>query len=319
MEFAKNAGEKSMSTKPLNNFPKVVTQIFMGIAMLCQPAYAQKPVKIVTTIGQLTDAVANIGGDRVAVEGLMGPGVDPHLYKASESDVRKLSRADIVIYNGLFLEAKMENIFKKMSRNIKTVPVGEGIPADRLLDSEQFAGHHDPHLWFDVTLWMQVVEKIRDTLMEYDPPHRDEYAGRAAAYLEKLKGLDAMIAERARELPDEQRVLVTAHDAFRYFGRKYNFQVMGLQGVSTQSEAGAADVSRLADFIAERKIKAIFVESSVPERNIRAVQEAVAARGWSVAIGGELFSDAMGTAGTFEGTYIGMVTHNLNTIVNALK
>ena len=319
MEFAKNAGEKSMSTKPLNNFANVVTQIFLGIAMLCQPAYAQKPVKIVTTIGQLTDAVANIGGDRVAVEGLMGPGVDPHLYKASESDVRKLSGADIFIYNGLFLEAKMENIFKKMGRKIKTVPVGEGIPEDRLLDSEQFAGHHDPHIWFDVTLWMQVVEKIRDTLMEYDPPHRDEYAGRAAAYLEKLKGLDAMIAERARELPDEQRVLVTAHDAFRYFGRKYNFQVMGLQGVSTQSEAGAADVARLADFIAGRKIKAIFVESSVPERNIRAVQEAVAARGWSVAIGGELFSDAMGTAGTFEGTYIGMVTHNLNTIVNALK
>lgn len=287
--------------------------------LLAQPAYAQNPIKVVTTIGQISDVTKIIGGDSLQVEGLMGAGVDPHLYKASESDVRKLSNANIILYNGLFLEAKMEEIFKKMGSKIKTVPVGEVIPAEKLLHSEQFVEHHDPHIWFDVTLWTAVTEKIRDELMAFDPANSAVYEQRTAEYLQKLNDLHAYVQKRAAELNASQRVLVTAHDAFRYFGRAYGFEVIGLQGISTQSEAGAGDVKRLADFITERKVKAVFIESSVPERNIRAVQEAVKARGWDVKIGGELFSDAMGDAGTFKGTYIGMVTHNIDTIVDALK
>jgi manganese/zinc/iron transport system substrate-binding protein len=280
---------------------------------------AQKPIRVVTTIGQITDVVRIIGGEYVQVEGLMGAGVDPHLYKASESDVRKLAQADLIFYNGLKLEAKMEEIFEKMGRQVKTVALGDVLDHDRLLDSEKYPGHFDPHIWFDITLWQKIVEGIRDELGAFDAVHKPEYDARASEYLKKLDELHLYIQRRSQELPDPQRVLITAHDAFRYFGRAYQFEVMGLQGISTQSEAGTADVKRLADFITERRIKAVFIESSVPERNIRAVQEAVKARGWEVKIGGELFSDAMGDEGTFEGTYIGMVTHNIDTIVGALK
>lgn len=291
--------------------------VFMMI--IASAADAQKPIRVVTTIGQLTDVVKNIGGDRVKVDGLMGAGVDPHLYKASESDVRKLNSADIIFYNGLFLEAKLESIFKKMSRRTLTVAVAESIPKDQRLESQNYSGHYDPHVWFDVELWIKAAERVRDTLMVYDPEHKDDYQARTLEYLEKLKELDQFVIGRTQELPQDQRVLVTAHDAFRYFGRRYGFEVKGLQGISTQSEAGVADVSKLADFIAEHRIKAVFIESSVPERNIKAVQEAVKARDWDVTIGGELFSDAVGNEGTFEGTYIGMVTHNINTIVDSLK
>lgn len=287
--------------------------------MVCSSGQAQVPLKVVATIGQITNAVEIIGGEHLKVEGLMGPGVDPHLYKASEHDVRKLAGADIIFYNGLFLEAKMADIFSRMQRSTKTVAVGEAVASESLLDSEQYTGHYDPHIWFDVRLWMQVIEKIRDELIVTDPSHREDYWASADAYLSELQKLHDYVTARAAELPEEKRVLVTAHDAFRYFGRAYGFKVIGLQGISTQSEAGTADVRELADFIAENKIKAIFIESSVPERNIRAVQQAVAARGWDVKIGGELFSDAMGDEGTFEGTYIGMVTHNIDTIIDALK
>ncbi len=283
-------------------------------------AIAQEPIRIVATIGQIKDVTQIVGGkDLVKVQGLMGAGVDPHLYKASESDVKKLSEADIIFYNGLFLEAKMEDIFEKMERVKKTVPVGEAIPKGQLLDNINYPGHYDPHIWFDVTLWMEVVKRITETLSGWDPVHKTDYEERAERYLEELRILDAYVMNRARELPQDQRVLVTAHDAFRYFGRRYGFEVVGLQGISTESEAGTKDVMELADFIARRKIRAIFIESSVPERNIKAVREAVRSRGWEVVIGGELFSDAMGDEGTFKGTYRGMVTHNIDTIVNALK
>jgi len=296
-------------------------KIILGMVFLCaaQANFAHASIKVVTTIGQITDVVKNVGGEHVAVIGLMGAGVDPHLYKASESDVRKLAEADIIFYNGLYLEAKMEDIFKQMLRNKVTAAVGEPIEKNRLLDSVSYAGHHDPHIWFDVSLWMQVVQTVTDTLSKFDPVNAQEYQIRADEYLLELKKLDQYVEGRASELEKEERVLVTAHDAFRYFGRRYDFEVIGLQGLSTESEAGAKDVMGLADLIAQRKIRAIFVESSVPERNIKAVQQAVKARGWNVEIGGELFSDAMGDAGTFEGTYIGMVTHNIDTIVDALK
>ncbi len=287
---------------------------FHGVGMA-----QEKPINVVTTIGQISDTVKNVGGEHVNIQGLMGAGVDPHLYKASESDVQKLAEADIIFYNGLFLEAKMGEIFEKMQRSKKTVPVGEAIPISFRLESQQYSGHYDPHIWFDVTLWMEVVKKITEELANFDSTHKDEYIQRGDAYIEELKKLHGYVLSRAHELEQSERILVTAHDAFRYFGRAYGFEVIGLQGISTQAEAGAADIKELADFIVERKIKAVFIESSVPERNIRAVQDAVRARGWDVKIGGELFSDAMGTEGTFEGTYIGMVTHNINTIVDALK
>lgn len=276
-------------------------------------------IHAVTTIGMITDIVKNIGGEHVTVQGLMGPGVDPHLYQASEGDVSKLSNADIIFYNGLHLEAQMVEIFEKMKRTKMTVAVTEHVPREILLDFAAFPGQYDPHVWFDVTLWIQAAERVRDALVEYDPEHRDTYSTNAVAYIQKLNDLHAYVKQRAEELLEQQRILVTAHDAFSYFGRQYGFTVKGLQGISTESEAGTRDVQNLAQFIVDQKIKSIFVESSVPERNIKAVKEAVQAKGWDVRIGGQLFSDAMGDEGTEKGTYIGMVRHNIDTIVDALK
>ncbi|MCA9404207.1 MAG: zinc ABC transporter substrate-binding protein [Candidatus Omnitrophica bacterium] len=278
-----------------------------------------KKIQVVATIGMISDIAGEVGGDRVEVRGLMGPGVDPHLYKATESDVNKLAKADIILYNGLNLEAKMERVFQQMRRGKKTVAVCENIAGSKLLDSINYPGHFDPHVWFDVTLWTAAVDEVTRTLMEFDPDGGEYYRQRADVYRERLVELHRYVTGRAGEVPPEQRVLITAHDAFRYFGRQYGFEVKGLQGMSTEAEAGTRDVIELANFIVARRIKAIFVESSVPERNIRAVQDAVRAQGWNVVVGGELFSDAMGNAGTVEGTYIGMVTHNIDTIVDALK
>jgi manganese/zinc/iron transport system substrate-binding protein len=279
---------------------------------------AQRPVRVVTTTGMITDLATNIGGERVRVTGLMGAGVDPHLYKASEGDVLRLASADVIFYNGLHLEGRMTKVFERMQRRARTAAVSDGIPPDRLLDWEEGEGSHDPHVWFDVGLWMKAAETVRDTLADVDPEHADVYRNNATRYLDQLAKLDHYVRRRAAEVPESQRVLVTAHDAFHYFGRAYAFEVRGLQGVSTAAEAGVGGVQSLADLIADRRIAAIFVESSVPARNIEAVQEAVRSRGFRVRIGGELFSDAMGDPGTPQGTYDGMVRHNIDTIVNAL-
>lgn len=276
-------------------------------------------LNVVTTIGQVADTVAIVGGDHVRVSSLMGPGTDPHLYTAGARDVEKLRAADLVFYNGLFLEAQMEDILEQMAERQTVVAVSAGIDQSELLPSANYADEFDPHIWFDVTLWMQTVEQVRDALKAADPAHAADYDANAAAYLVELEALHAYVQARAAEVPAEQRVLVTAHDAFNYFGRAYGFEVLGLQGISTASEAGTADVQNLAAFIADRRIPAIFVESSVPVRNIEAVQAAVRNRGFDVAIGGRLFSDAMGDAGTPEGTYVGMVRYNIDTIVAALN
>jgi manganese/zinc/iron transport system substrate-binding protein len=276
-------------------------------------------LSVVTTIGQIADAAAIVGGDHVRVQSLMGPGTDPHLYTASARDVDKLRDADIVFFNGLFLEAQMEDVLEQMAERQTVVAVSSGIDTATLLPSANYADEFDPHIWFDVTLWMQTVAKIRDTYVTIDPTNAAAYEANAAAYLAELGQLHAYVLAQAATVPAEQRVLVTAHDAFNYFGRAYDFEVLGLQGISTASEAGTADVQDLAIFIAERRIPAIFVESSVPVRNIEAVQAAVQNRGFDVQIGGRLFSDAMGDAGTPEGTYIGMVRHNIDTIVSALR
>ena len=275
-------------------------------------------IQVVATIGMITDVVERVGGDRVEVEGLMGPGVDPHLYKASEGDLRRLERSDVIFFGGLHLEAKMADVFERIADQRATQAVTDAIPRSRLLTPAQFEGQYDPHVWFDVGLWTFAVEQIRDRLAELDPGSAALYRRNAAAYLTELEALDRYVAEQSRRVPAEQRVIITAHDAFNYFGRAYGFEVRGLQGISTAAEAGAGDVQSLARFIAERKIPAIFVESSVSPRTIEAVQEAVRSRGWNVRIGGSLFSDAMGSPGTPEGTYIGMVRHNVDTIVGGL-
>ena len=298
--------------------------LLLAMPAACSRLAADDPpddgrLRVVTTTAQVGDIAKNVGGEHVHVTSLMGAGTDPHLYSASARDVDKLRGADIVFYSGLFLEAQMEDILEQMSERQTVAAVSADIDRAELLPSAKYADEFDPHIWFDVGLWMQATEQVRDTYMAADPANAAGYEANAAAYLAELAALDAYVREQAATVPPEQRVLVTAHDAFNYFGRAYGFEVLGLQGISTASEAGTADVQQLADYIAERRIPAIFVESSVPVRNIEAVQAAVHDRGFDVVIGGRLFSDAMGDAGTPEGTYIGMVRYNIDTIVSALK
>lgn len=299
--------------------------IMMLAGTACQQSEAgtedlsERTIRVVTTTGMIADIVANVGGERVDVTGLMGPGIDPHLYQASEGDVSRLRNADVIFYNGLHLEAQMGTVLERMNETDRvTVAVTEQIDEAVLLAPPEFAGNYDPHVWFDVTLWMEAVEVVEETLVALDPEHAETYRENAAAYLEELEALHAYVQEQAARVPQEKRVLVTAHDAFNYFGQAYGFDVRGLQGISTESEASTGDVQELARFIAERQIPALFIESSVPRRNVEAVQAAVRAHGFDVTIGGELFSDAMGNPGTEEGTYIGMVRHNVDTIVGAL-
>lgn len=280
---------------------------------------ADRKINVVTTTGMIADIVQNIGGERVEVTALMGPGVDPHLYKASEGDVRLLQEADIIFYNGLHLESQMGEVLERLNEfGVRTVAVTDKIDRSLLQSPPEFAGSYDPHVWFDVTLWMQAAEQVKESLIELDAASQSVYEANATAYLSELEELHQYVLDQANTIPPEQRILITAHDAFNYFGRAYGFDVRGLQGISTEAQAGTADVQALADFIVENKIPAIFVESSVPQRNVEAVQAAVQSRGFDVQIGGSLFSDAMGSQGTTEGTYVGMVRHNIDTIVNAL-
>ena len=302
--------------------PGVVVALALVAGTGCgggQAAPAQGPVKVVATTTIVADLVGRIGGEHVALESLMGPGVDPHLYKPSAGDVWRLSSARAVFYSGLHLEGKMGEVFAEMSRRgVATVAVADCIPESQLIRSEGFSGVHDPHVWFDVALWSRAAECVRDALSKLDPDHAAAYRSRADAYAAELLALDGWVRERAAALPEERRVLVTAHDAFSYFGRAYSFEVRGLMGVSTAAEAATSDVQQLAELIAERRIPAVFVESSVPPRFIKALREAVAARGFDVAIGGSLYSDALGDPHGPAATYIGMIRTNVETITSAL-
>lgn len=301
---------------------KVVLVLVILLVVSCGKKAKNKngKLKVVTTTTMITDLVKNIGGDKLEVKGLMGAGVDPHLYKASEGDVSKLFNADVVIYNGLHLEGKLEEVFEKMEhQNKKTIVASNVIDKENLMGSELFASNYDPHIWFDINNWTKITSYITSKLVEIDAKNATYYKGNAKKYLEKLQALNNKIETKINELPLEKRILVTAHDAFNYFGRQHNFKVVGLQGLSTATEAGVQDVQKIAKFIIENKVKAIFVESSVPKRTIEALQEAVKSKGHEVVIGGTLYSDALGNAGTEEGTYIGMYKANVNTIVNALK
>ena len=282
-------------------------------------APAPGPLKVVATTTIVADLVAQIGGEDVTLQALMGPGVDPHLYKPTAGDVWRLSSARVVFYSGLHLEGKMGEVFAEMARRgVPTVAVADCIPESELITSKGFSGVHDPHVWFDVSLWSHAAECVRDALADLDPDHAAAYRGRAAAYVAELAVLDGWVREQAAALPAERRVLVTAHDAFSYFGRAYGFEVRGLMGVSTAAEAAASDVQRLTELIAGRRIPAIFVESSVSPRFIKALREAVAARGFEVAIGGSLYSDALGDPDGPAATYVGMVRSNVETITGAL-
>ncbi len=276
-------------------------------------------LKITTTIGMIADVAKNIGGEWVEVESLMGAGVDPHLYKATKGDLDRLSAADLIFYNGLHLEGKMGDVLVRMASRVRTVAVTDNIPETMRREPPEFAGQYDPHVWFDVKLWALTAQQIRNSLVEADPAHAEDFKKNAEAYLMKMRELDDYARAQIATIPKEQRVLVTAHDAFGYFGKAYDIEVTGLQGVSTASEYGLQDLERLTDMIVARKIKAVFVESSVPRKSIEALVRGVEAKGHTVTIGGELFSDAMGAEGTPEGTYLGMVKHNVDTIVKALK
>ena len=275
---------------------------------------------IVTTTSMITDLVQNIGGEKVAGQGLMGAGVDPHLYKASEGDVSKLSNANMIIYSGLHLEGKLVEVFEKMKRQkIKTIAVSDALDKKELIGSTLFASNYDPHIWFDVKNWEQITIYVEKQLSEALPEHKEYFKANAAIYLEKLKVLKQEIEAEIATLPEDKRRLVTAHDAFNYFGKAYKFDVVGLQGLSTATEAGVQDVQKTATYIIDHKVKAVFIESSVPRRTVEALQAAVNSKNHEVVIGGTLFSDALGNPGTPEGTYIGMFKFNVHTIVNALK
>lgn len=274
--------------------------------------------KVVCTIGMIGDIAGRLAGTDLTVESLMGPGIDPHLYKASEGDVARLGTADLILYNGLMLEGKMGDILVKMARGRPVVAVAESVTPDLLREPPEFAGHYDPHIWFDVRIWGMTIDPIVAEFSKLVPGKAEEFVRRGSALKSELIELDSWVQREIAGIPEEQRVLITAHDAFGYMGLRYGLTVMGLQGVSTTSEAGIKDVERLVGEITKRKIRAIFVESSVPVRSIEAVQAAAKKQGHDVAIGGQLFSDAMGPAGTVEGTYVGMVKHNVRTIVAGL-
>ncbi len=297
-----------------------LTWLALGLlALSLTPAAWAKPYTAAATVGMIADIVREVAGDRAKVDGIIGEGVDPHLYKPTRNDVIALSSADIVFYNGLMLEGKMADVLVAVARRGKPVyAVTEAILDQGGYVMTDEAEHYDPHVWMDVQGWIKAVEVVADALAEFDPEHADEYRARAEAYTEELTALDAYAREAIASIPENQRVLVTAHDAFSYMGRAYDLDVRGIQGISTESEAGVKDIEDLVSFLVENEIPAVFVETSVADKNVRALVEGAKAQGHEVIIGGELFSDAMGKPGSYEGTYVGMIDHNVTTIARAL-
>lgn len=287
-----------------------------------RPDLSSRKARVVVTTTMIADLVRIVGGTHVEVTSLMQAGVDPHQYKPSAGDAKKLQDADLVVYNGLHLEGKMSDVFEELAGRLRVHAVASTLDERELrVGTEGFDGAHDPHIWFDVSLWAKTIPGVRDALIDLDPAHADSYKANADRYAKELANLHDEVKARLKDIPKDHRVLITAHDAFYYFGRAYDFEVRGLQGISTDSEPSTADVRELAEFIAKRRVPAIFGETSVPDRNIEAVRQAVkkSAKFDVKFLGGTLFSDSLGDAGTPEGTYIGMVRHNVNTIAGALK
>lgn len=276
-------------------------------------------IRVVATTGMIRDIVEQVAGEHAQVAGLIGTGVDPHLYKPTVTDVKKLQSADMVFYNGLKLEGKMGDILDKIRESGKpVVAISESLKerANYLIDEGE--GHADPHIWMDVKGWMEAVRAVNQALADFAPQHKSDFQSATDAYLTQLVQLDAYCKKALATIPENQRILVTAHDAFNYLARAYGLKVRGIQGLSTESEAGVREIEELVNLLVEAKIPSVFVESSVSDKNVKALIEGAGARGWKVSIGGELFSDAMGTQGTYTGTYIGMIDHNITTITRAL-
>ncbi len=274
--------------------------------------------RVATTVGMVADIVRQVAGDKAQVQGIIGEGVDPHLYRPTSQAVKTLQGADVVFYSGLMLEGKMADMLVKLARKRPVYAVTELIDKESLLEPAGMAGHYDPHVWMDVGAWKKGVEAVAQSLGEYDAANAAYYAANAAAYMKQLEELDVYARQAIGSIPERHRIMVTAHDAFNYFGRAYGIRVEGVQGLSTESEAGLEDINRLVDMVVERDIGAVFVETSVSDKNVRALIEGARSRGKKVVIGGKLFSDAMGPGGTYEGTYIGMIDHNVTTISRAL-
>lgn len=281
-------------------------------------ATAQEKLNIVATTGMIADAAANVGGDLVEVQALMGPGVDPHAYRQTRTDIVALANADLVLWNGLYLEAQMEEFMAELAQDGKVVAVAEAVPENLRLGSEDYEGRFDPHVWMNPNLWSRVVVATRDALISAHPEGAELFAANAETYLDTLNELARYTNEVLSTVPVESRVVLSAHDAFNYFGNAYGFEVIGIQGISTESEAGLKRIGELVDMLVSRDIRAVFVETSVSDRNVQALIEGAAAEGHEVIIGGELFSDAMGAPGTYQGTYVGMIDHNATTIATAL-
>ncbi len=276
------------------------------------------PYQVTTTVGMVNDIVKNVAGDKANAKAIMGPGVDPHLYKPTRDDVSAMMRADVVFYSGLLLEGKMSDTLIKVARNKPVYAVTELIDEKYLLEPEDFAGHFDPHVWMDASAWGKCVEAAGKSLAEFDPKNAEEYRANAAAYVAQCQKLFEYGKKSIATIPENSRVLITSHDAFNYFGRAYGLTVMGVQGISTESEAGLQRVNEMVDLLVKKKVKAVFVESSVSPKNIEALIEGAKARGHDIKVGGELFSDAMGADGTYEGTYIGMIDHNITLVTRGL-
>lgn len=287
-------------------------------AALPVSALAQAPMKVVATTGMIADAARQVGGDMVEVTGLMGPGIDPHAYRQTRSDIVAMTRADLILWHGLYLEAQMDDFFHDLERKRSVVAVAEGIDTAKLRAHDDYADKYDPHVWMSPELWRDVVIQVQTALTEARPEAAEIFAANAQAHLADIDRLSAYARASLTSVADNNRVLVTAHDAFGYFGDSYGFEVMGIQGISTQSEAGLNRIGELVDLLVDRQISAVFVESSVSDRSMRALIEGAAAKGHEVRIGGELFSDAMGEPGTYEGTYLGMLDHNITVIADAL-
>ncbi len=300
-----------------------VCLLLMVCALGCRKAAehtgaAQGQYHAVATVGMVRDLVENIAGEKAFVQSLMGAGVDPHLYKPTRDDVARLIRAKIVFYNGLYLEGKMIDVLEKIGAKKPVHAVAANLQEQYLLYPDGMSAHPDPHVWMDVSAWIKAAREVEQALIAFDPTNAQLYRTNAAAYIGQLEQLDSYGKRVMATIPEESRILISSHDAFNYFGRAYNIEVMGVQGLSTESEAGLRRINELVRMIVERKVKAVFVESSVPRKSIEALIAGVRARGGELEIGGELFTDAMGEEGTYEGTYIGMMDHNLTTVARAL-
>lgn len=290
-------------------------------ASLAAPAAAiaaDGPLNVVATTGMIADAARQVGGDLVSVKALMGPGVDPHSYRQTRSDIVAMTRADLVLWHGLYLEAQLEDVLLDLGRSRTVIAAGEAVPVAERIGHPEYEGRYDPHVWMDPELWRHVVLAVRDALIAIRPDAQALFVANAETHLADLARLSDYAARSLSSVPPEARILLTAHDAFGYFGRRHGFEVLGIQGISTESEAGLNRIGELVDLLVERRVGAVFVETSVSDRNIRALIEGAAARGHEVRVGGEVFSDAMGPDGTYEGTYLGMIDHNVTTIAAAL-